>query len=365
MEELKIQTTPVLVKQSASYKITIPDNVEQKIRYLCAKIPNTEWSGILFYKVNGTFEDLDLEIVCQDIYLMNIGSSTFTEFEMSPEVIGYMFEHQELLDCQVSIIHSHNRMEAFFSGTDLETLRKEGTDRNNFVSLIVNNAGEYKAAITRKAYVDRNIEESYKYEFFDKGSKEYKSTHKCDAVEIQYFDLIINKESNSPIFTDMENRINELNKKEKSSFPMRSLNSLGTINNLHIPSLFDDADIIESKDNDSDIFVDEDIVKRTAIHLVTASVLVNPDKIDINKWINGMEGLYKSKFEDLQDFKNFAETYCDYLLFKIPDFIESENIIDDDIITIYAEAIANYLEKFESNPYLEIYINCLKGYIER
>ena len=36
----------------------------------------------------------------------------------------------------------------FFSGTDLNTLQEEGSDMNNFLSLIVNNAGQYTAAIT-------------------------------------------------------------------------------------------------------------------------------------------------------------------------------------------------------------------------
>lgn len=38
----------------------------------------------------------------------------------------------------------------FFSGTDQSTLKEEGSDKNVFVSLIVNNAGKYTAGITRK-----------------------------------------------------------------------------------------------------------------------------------------------------------------------------------------------------------------------
>lgn len=39
---------------------------------------------------------------------------------------------------------------AFFSGTDTSTLEKEGKDMPNFVSLVVNNAGSYVAAVTHK-----------------------------------------------------------------------------------------------------------------------------------------------------------------------------------------------------------------------
>ena len=69
---------------------------------------------------------------------------------MSPDVVSYMANNSELLDCQMGLIHSHNNMSTFFSGTDIRTLEEEGLDRNHFVSLIVNNQGSYTAAITRK-----------------------------------------------------------------------------------------------------------------------------------------------------------------------------------------------------------------------
>jgi hypothetical protein len=35
--------------------------------------PNNEWSGILFYKVEGDFDSPEFKIICEDIYLMDIG----------------------------------------------------------------------------------------------------------------------------------------------------------------------------------------------------------------------------------------------------------------------------------------------------
>lgn len=83
----------------------ITESVEQKIRYVCSQINNIEWSGILFYTPKGSFEDNTLEIVCNDIFIMDVGNSTYTEFDMNPEVISYMAEHPELLDNQVGLIH--------------------------------------------------------------------------------------------------------------------------------------------------------------------------------------------------------------------------------------------------------------------
>lgn len=104
-----LQTLP-LVKKSAVYKMIIPQKVETAIRNICNKVWDTEWSGTLFYKYTGSFETNDLVITCEDIYVMDIGSAAYTEFDMSPEVIGYAAENPELLDCQFGLIHSHNNM---------------------------------------------------------------------------------------------------------------------------------------------------------------------------------------------------------------------------------------------------------------
>lgn len=85
-----------LIKMSDLYKLTIPKNVEHKIRVLCNLCPDKEWSGILFYTVKGSF-DKDLEIICKDILQMDIGTVGFTEFKMNPKVINYMTDHPELL----------------------------------------------------------------------------------------------------------------------------------------------------------------------------------------------------------------------------------------------------------------------------
>lgn len=69
-------------------------------------------------------------------------------------------------------ITSHHMMKTTPSGTDIQTLREEGNERNCFVSLIVNNEGTYYAAITRKVQTKsevtiKNLGKSY--EFFGDG----------------------------------------------------------------------------------------------------------------------------------------------------------------------------------------------------
>lgn len=101
-----IQNTNLVQKSSTcNYKLVIPTEVERKIRFACQKVWNTEWSGILFFTYKGSFENNDLVIKCVDIYIMDIGTQAYTEFYMNPDVIAYMTEHPELLDCQLGLIH--------------------------------------------------------------------------------------------------------------------------------------------------------------------------------------------------------------------------------------------------------------------
>lgn len=95
-------------KSDKDYNINIPLELEMKIRALCQCNLDREWSGVLFYKPVGSFET-QLDINCVDICPMDIGSSTYTEFDMSPRVASYMVEN-DLIDCEMGLIHSHDRM---------------------------------------------------------------------------------------------------------------------------------------------------------------------------------------------------------------------------------------------------------------
>ena len=83
----------------------IPTKVEEKIRYLLRKFPSTEWSGVLFTKYSGSFENNNLVITCEDIYPMDLGDSTFTDFAMSADVTAYMADNIELFDCDLQLVH--------------------------------------------------------------------------------------------------------------------------------------------------------------------------------------------------------------------------------------------------------------------
>lgn len=104
------QPLPPLIKQSTTYKITVKRKTEEKIRYLCRKFPNLEWSGILFYTHSGSFEEGNLEIYCEDLFPMDLGTATFTQFKQDETIAAYIAENIELFECDMGLVHSHNRM---------------------------------------------------------------------------------------------------------------------------------------------------------------------------------------------------------------------------------------------------------------
>lgn len=105
---------------------------------------------------------------------MDLGTGTFTDFKMDESVVGYIAENIDLFGCDMALVHSHHGMGAFFSGTDISTLRTEGNDTNCFVSLIVDTKGTYQAAITRKVKEKKTVVTKdciSTYEFFGEGEK--------------------------------------------------------------------------------------------------------------------------------------------------------------------------------------------------
>lgn len=109
MEEKKEKKSLSLIDRHSMYKLIIPDLVQRKIREWCYHFPTKEWSGTLFYTVEGSFEDGSLVITCKDIYVSDIGSATYTEFDHSADIVSYQAMN-DLLDCYTGLIHSHNQM---------------------------------------------------------------------------------------------------------------------------------------------------------------------------------------------------------------------------------------------------------------
>lgn len=403
MEETKQPTKIIsLVQKSGTYnyKLIIPAEVERKIRFACQKVWSTEWSGTLFFTHEGSFENNDLIIRCVDIYIMDIGTQSYTEFDMNPDVIAYMCENPELLDCQMGLIHSHNNMSTFFSGTDTATLKEEGRDRNNFVSLIVNNAGTYTAAITRRVK-SKQVKESVSYEFFGDGEKHDTKEYVSNADEIEWFYLKIENENETFSFPDMAARLEEIKqakaeraeKAKKAQTPTYQggykpviTNSYGTkagpanlvkkeANKPKVVqlTLFDDIDDLPFEEEYDipygQVSFDKVTLKFLVLQLITGSIIISNDsKIDITKWAKSMPALYEKRFgkgeEGMENFKMWADTYAEYLTWYVTDEkLEELGFDETEICAICAHDMIEELTKLPENDYIKGYIDALQKYL--
>lgn len=377
MEQKKM---PSLEKHTDIYKLVIPADVENKIRYLCNKISQVEWSGTLFYTYSGSFEEGTLEIRCVDIFPMDIGSQAYTEFDMSPDVIAYMTDHPELLNCQMGLIHSHNNMATFFSGTDTATLREEGNDRNHFVSLIVNNAGTYTAAVTRKFTEKKVINSTFVYRTFEDIEKTDTRTVEVEEETIVYnmLDIVKEGEITEP-FLEISERLEAIKKSKaemaatKASFstipyhdrlpftlPIYQGNSKEVSRIARQDSLFDEEFMesepprrVERITDPNELAIDASVVKSITLQLITGSIAIaDASKIDPVKWTGQMAKLFDKRFkEDMNIFHFWAETMVEFVVTNfIPDEFTS---FEDEYISELCQAVYRTLDKLPQNKYIK------------
>ena len=278
----------------------------------------------------------------------------------------------------------------FFSGTDTATLKEEGRDRNNFVSLIVNNAGSYTAAITRRIK-SKQVMESVSYEFFGDGEKQDTKKYVSDADEIEWFYLKIEKEGESYSFPDMAARLEEIKqakaeKAKKVQIPAYSGNSYGIKTGpanlvrkeadkpkVVQPTLFDDVDDLPFDDDYSlpygQVTFDKATLKSLVLQLITGSIILSNDsKIDIFKWAKSMSALYEKRFgkgeEGMENFKMWADTYTDYLTWYVTDEkLEELGFDETEICAICAHDMIEELTKLPENDYIKGYIDALQKYL--
>ena len=416
MEEKK-EVKPVLelVHRQDIFKIVIPAEVEKKIRFLCKNIWDVEWSGVLFYKVEGAFEDKSLTIRCVDLFQMDIGTSAYTEFNVSPDMATYMVDHPELLEEGIyqGLIHSHNNMATFFSGTDTATLSAEGNDMAHFVSLIVNNAGKYTAGITRKYKCIQTVSEKYTYPTWNGEVREGVDTFDIEEEKLEWFNLDIVFENATDDFeTEMMERIKEIKEAKKkvvtpmygggnypqygynsykkdttptkevgSTFPMDEDKYYGEKRGWYDPQKDKQDKQLPAKQGELPfeqpeegnveipygvVTVDPDIVQSIVRQLVTSSIIIsNESAVDVKKWANSMESLYRRRFGSVKEFEYFASNYVDYLINYTYDGDVMAVINNDDSVmaALLAYDVREELKKLPKNPWLGVYIKLMDDYI--
>ncbi len=150
-----------------------------QILWLCRKVRNEEWSGVLFYSTKGEFGEKDFSVKAEELFLMDIGNSTYTTYKPNdPLLIQHLMKNPQLMLLRMGHIHSHHTMSVFFSGTDKDELIDNSPFHNYYLSLIVNNSNHMDARVAFKAEVYKEEKTITKFRGTDGALKE-----KCRSSE--------------------------------------------------------------------------------------------------------------------------------------------------------------------------------------
>lgn len=359
MEEKKEKKSLSLIDRRSTYKLIIPDLVQGKIREWCYHFPTKEWSGTLFYTVEGSFEDNSLVITCKDIYVSDIGSATYTEFDHSADIVTYQAMN-DLLDCYTGLIHSHNQMATFFSGTDRNTLIEEGMDMPHFLSLIVNNVGVYTAKITRRVSLQTS---KITYPTFGGESKSEEVESTINEY-LEAFPLEIDVQEDTSIRDEVTQRIKEIEAEKtavrKTDFPSTKEEDVSSEGEEGVsftqPTLFPVEEIFSSKTDGSwvNIEVPQELAQRLLVQLVTGSITAGfSDKFDMEKWCSSvMEKAFLRRFPDPQDLENWLDHYIEFLTWYT-NWKEVENEDSDMIAKAVAAKLLSMCEQLPDNKILD------------
>ena len=291
---------------------------------------------------------------------------------------------------------SHQGFKAYFSGTDINTLREEGNDTNHFVSLIVNNAGEYCAAVTRKVTNKYNLNitgnVTSSYNSWDNVTKEKVSKVKRKKEEeksfIEYYMLQINKEESPYIPDSLEVRLNELvNKKNNRNSRLSywgnyngNYNNKGfnndwlrntgkSISNSSQLSLFSNDDNYENKyafinelsEEAKEYGITPKLLKNQVTQLITCNLFGHYNSnIELDKWAINMVEVYDKRFKDIKSFESYAYAIIEFLEDDLIPITSKFPGKDLEIQSVWRTELIKELSKYKTNKYIEKYIEALE-----
>jgi proteasome lid subunit RPN8/RPN11 len=372
----EVTILPKLVKNNKE-KVTlkISNAVYEKILYLCSTINNIEWSGILFYTVEKD------HFLTHDIFPMNVGSSAYTEFEYSTEFAGFLATHPEYISYNVGLIHSHHNMAAFFSGTDIDTLREGSKSHKFYLSLIVNNNGKWVASVGIYKKVKSKILSFYEFTQYNFTSKIEKGETEIEEEICEQTDCVIDRQSN--IDAEFVKRIDDIisnRKKEeemeriKTGYPVNPANNgnylLGQQKTLYDEDYFSLAKPRYEKENKTTVYktgnnkrqIEREFVLYT-LSLGTLLGEVNNDITDANLIAMALDSTKNIKMHK----------FCDELVIMTDEYIESiDSIEDEKAITLLLNNVISYLRENKIDKskdkklqtYYEYIVDLLNSYDE-
>lgn len=403
-----------LVKRSGTFKLIVTEELERKIRYYLDRFPNTEYSGTLFYRVTGSFEEMNLEVTAFDFLLQDIGTSTYTEFNMSADVVAYMVDNPELLDENVyqGLMHSHHTMGAFFSGTDDATLREEGSDRTHFLSLIIDTKGTYQAAITRVVEEEMTATGSAKFTTFNEKEANQPISYTFKRKRLESFMLNVQRPQLPNPYLELSQRIEEVQRQKaeaaKKAIPATTYGGTygngsygayagygryrdddpytwpaerkapattpvyqATVGRGNVVSVKTAAEVVPPVEKEQEIeeeplsvdysayVIPEDILMKAARELLSGSITETLDGT-LEEISEAMVEKYKTRFPDIALFEAWVASHVEFIVYYTETYLDVD---DDTQAALIANALSDELAKLPANEYVLSMIGHLENYV--
>ena len=126
-------------------KLIIPKKIHNKYTYLLNRFKDLEWSGPAWYKVKTDKDGFPTEWRIVHFHPLDLGSHAATEWEAKDlaKILKETYNTvPSLKKSYMGLIHSHNTMGAFLSGTDTDTIQDMAPDEGFYGSLVVASAGK-------------------------------------------------------------------------------------------------------------------------------------------------------------------------------------------------------------------------------
>ena len=251
-------------------------------------------------------------------------------------------------------------MATFFSSTDVSTLQSEGNETIHFVSLIVNNAGEYNAAITRKVkatFEGDMVEEfeSYNGEIITKTIKTVQQKEM-----IMYHSLTVEIEKGDST-VDLYDRIKELKEKNAKTKVTTAVTTAANTTTVwpaqqKIEFSKDKVEASHFLDDTNDI---EDEINLCISKLLTGNVNTGIlTKEGMSKLANSMNEVFSKTFYNMKAFSYWADAYIDCMFATI-----NQGWPDDEYVSSLSEELIYRLQELGDNPYIKEYTNILCNYV--
>ena len=262
-----------------------------------------------------------------------------------------------------------NKM-TFFSGTDTATLREEGSKRNHFVSLIVNNAGTYTAGITRKVDIERTISDTCTFRSYEDtlwNLVRDDNIKKKTLSEIEWVEFDIEKATVSNEYNELDERIAEIKQKKTAKTPKvvgqdfampqpRRFGKLSLFDDeLDAPSSKTIDDISSIEKNDEEL---NRVVHSYFLQLLTGAVSISDEsKINVDRWVSNMEHIFDRRFGGTENYKAWAVGFCEFLvMYPIAKYKDADEFEYAEYIAL---GIIEKLEKLKENKYINTLIDVL------